>query len=68
MTLNLDAQRYETYLPNNCNVSVSTGFKIIYGWKGLSLRIANLKMNSIQCNQDDIRNGYVNPQALLDVK
>ncbi len=47
---------------------MSTGLKIIYGWKGVSLRIANLKMNSFQCNDDDIRNGYVNPQAVLDVK
>lgn len=44
------------------------GLKIIYGWKGLSFRIINLKMESIQCNENDVKNGYVNPEAVLDVK
>ncbi len=68
MTKNISTGKYETYLPNNCNLNVSTGLKIIYGWKGISLRIINLKMESIECNEADVKSGYVNPQAIFDVK
>ncbi len=68
LTKNTSTVKYEKYLPNNCNVNVSAGLKIIYGWKGLSFRIVNLKMESIQCNEADVKSGYVNPEAVVDVK
>lgn len=68
LTENPSTNSFEQYLRKPCNGSVQASLKIIYGWKGISVRVSGLELKSFECDELDVYEQLVNPSALLDVK
>lgn len=54
-------------MPNACNITISADIKVIYGWRGVGQRISNLKLDAVECDENDVYEKLVDPQALISV-